>query len=108
MKNDKLALVAEMSKTNLVAIKTPAGITDRVEISDIIQQGGTWGPLTCSNTIDNVGKDAQKDERLLYLYKEVVEVVPLSMVDDLLSVTECGEQAVRMNAYINAKIELKN
>ena len=32
---------------------------------------------------------------------------PLSMVDDCLSVTECGNETILMNAIINAKIETK-
>ena len=107
LRNDKLALVADLNKESLVAIKTPVGLTDRINITDIVQQGGTWGPVTCSNTIDKVGKDAKKDEELLYQYKDVVEVMPLSMVDDLLAVSECGEKAVILNAYINSKVEMK-
>ena len=39
-----------------MAIKTAVGMTDRVNIPDTVQQGGTWGSLLCSNTIDTVGK----------------------------------------------------
>ena len=39
-----------------MAIKTAVGMTDRVDIPDTVQQGGTWGSLLCSNTIDTIGK----------------------------------------------------
>ena len=55
-RNDKISLLFESSQTNLVAVKTPAGLTERVNIPNIVQQGGTWGFLLCSNTVDTIGK----------------------------------------------------
>ena len=40
----------------MVAINTAVGQTERVNIPEITAQGGTWGPLLCSNSIDTVGK----------------------------------------------------
>ena len=55
-RNDKISLLFESIQTNLVAVKTPAGLTERVNIPNIVQQGGTWGFLLCSNTVDTIGK----------------------------------------------------
>ena len=44
-KNEKISLLYESNRMNMVAVKTAAGITERVNIPTIVQQGGTWGPL---------------------------------------------------------------
>ena len=48
--DDKLGLIYETSRTNMVAINTAVGQSERVNIPEITTQGGTWGPLLCSNT----------------------------------------------------------
>ena len=54
--NDKIALLYESSKTNLVAVNTGVGLTERIDIPKIVQKGGTWGPALCSNSVDKIGK----------------------------------------------------
>ena len=44
-RDDKLALVYEANKNNLVAVKRAVGLTDRVKISNVVMQGGVFGPL---------------------------------------------------------------
>ena len=105
-RDDRLGLVFESSRTNLVAVNTAVGQTARVNIPEIAQQGGTWGPMMCSNSIDVVGKYA-KENGQFYNYKNMVEVIPLAMVDDLMAVASCGMQSIEMNTSINALIELK-
>ena len=60
--------IFESSRTNLVAVNTAVGQTDRVDIPEIAQQGGTWGPMMYSNSIDVVGKYA-KEKKKSYNYK---------------------------------------
>ena len=55
-RDDKLALVYKMNKTNLVAVKTPYGLTKRILVDRIVMQGGKWGPLMCSNSMDMIGR----------------------------------------------------
>ena len=55
-RDDRLGLVYQLSRKNMVAINTAVGQTERVNIPEITAQGGTWGPLLCSNSIDAVGK----------------------------------------------------
>ena len=43
-----------------------------------------------------------------YTYKNMVDVIPLAMVDDLLAVSTCGMDSIDMNVTINSIIELKN
>ena len=60
LQNDKLALLYRASERNSVAVKTPVGLTNRIYMTNIVQQGGTWGPIKCSNSIDKVGKKFEK------------------------------------------------
>ena len=55
-RDDKLSLLYEANKKNMVSVKTAVGMTDRINIPNIVQQGGTWGPGLCSNSVDTLGK----------------------------------------------------
>ena len=105
-RDDRLGLVYETSKINRVAINTAVGQTERTVIPEIVTQGGTWGPMMCSNSIDTVGKYCEADGHI-YKYKNISKVIPLAMVDDLLSVSPCGTKTIAMNVTINTLIELK-
>ena len=52
------------------------------------------------------GRCYDKSENL-FLYKNMVPVMPLSMVDDILAVAQCGQKSLEVNTFINAQIELK-
>ena len=68
-KNDKLGLLYESNRKNMVAVNTAMGMTERVNISNIVQQGGTWGPILCSNSIDTLGKKCRDQNIHNHLYK---------------------------------------
>ena len=106
-RNDKISLLYETNKKNMVAVKTPHGITERVDIPKIVQQGGTWGPLLCSNSIDSLGKKCRDRGEHIYLYKSIASILPLAFVDDLNAITKCGHEAVSMNTFLTTQIELK-
>ena len=105
--DDKLALIYEGNSLNKVAVNTPVGLTDRVNIEHIVTQGGVFGPLQCSNSIDTIGKKCYSKGEHLYTYKKMVRIMPLSMVDDLLAVAPCSHKSVALNTYMNVQIELK-
>ena len=67
--NDKLSLLYNSGCENQVLVKTAGGKTDRVNMPKIVMQGGTWGPIQCSNSIDKLGKDCEKNREHLYWYK---------------------------------------
>ena len=54
-----------------------------------------------------MGKEALARGEYLYHYKEEVEVPCLTLVDDVLDISECGVKSVLSNAYLIAKFELK-
>ena len=107
IKDDNLALIYEMNKEVKVKVKTPFGFTKSESLERIIMQGETFGPLCCSVQVDSFGKECILKEKLLYTYKGEVGVPPLAMVDDLVCISECGVNSVLMNAFINAKTNIK-
>ena len=70
-------------------------------------QGENFGPLCCSVQVDTFGKECTEKNQLLYQYKGEVGVPPLAMVDDLVCISKCGINSVLMNAFINAKTNMK-
>ena len=55
--------------------------------------------------MDKLAKIFYQDTDLLYMYKNVVKVPVLGMVDDVLNVAKCSEQAVMSNSTINSFME---
>ena len=95
-RDDKLALLYRSNEVNLVAVKTAVGLTKRVNVPAIVQQGGTWGPMLCSNSIDTIGKKCRDRGEHFYLYKNTVRVLPFAMVDDCLGISRCGDESVAL------------
>ena len=105
-RNDKIALLYESNKENHVAVNTSVGLTSRVNRPKIVHQGGTWGPVLCSYTIDTIGKKSRNRGEFFYKYKGTVRVLPLAMVDDINGISKCGIESVALNTFINAQIEM--
>ena len=107
VQNQNLALIYEANSKNKVAVRIPGGVSERVEINGIVMQGEVMAPLECSVSVDTFGKECQKEEKYLYYYRDTVGVPSLSMVDDLVNVSECGLESVKLNAFMNAKTNTK-
>ena len=105
--NDKISLLYESNKTNMVAVKTTVGLTERVNMPNIVQQGGTWGPMLCSNTIDTIGKKCLQRDEHCYLYKNTAKILPLAFVDDLNGISKCGFDSIALNTFLTTHIEMK-
>ena len=73
-RNDKLCLLYKANSDSHVAVKTPVGQTDRINVSEIVMQGGTWGPLKCSNSLDKLEKLCETTGEHLYKYKNLVQI----------------------------------
>ena len=86
---------------NKVAINTAVGQTERMDINNVLTQGGTWGSLLCSNHIDSLGRRCVETGDYMYKYKNQLDVMPLAMVDDLLGVASCGHDSLSLNNFIN-------
>ena len=106
-RDDKLALIYESNVENLVAVNTPVGQTDRVNIPTIVQQGSGWGPMECSVSMDKLGKKCKERGVHQYRYKGLVRLLPLACIDDLLGFAPCGNKSIALNTFINTHIEMK-
>ena len=106
-RNDELALLYETNRDTQMAIKTAVGMTKRVGVPDIVQQGGTWGSLLCANSIDTIGKKCRDRNTHCYYYKNKARILPLGFIDDLNGIAKCGQESLELNTFINAQIELK-
>ena len=91
----------------MVAINTAVGLTERINIPNIVQQGGTWGPALCSNSIDTLGKKCCDQGIHNYRYKNISEVLIFAMCDNLNGVAKCGIESIALNTFITTHIELK-
>ena len=77
----------------------------------IEMQGTVLTSLKCSVQIDTLGKDclkSQKNKEILYKYLDVVSIPPLSMVDNILTVSEAGIKFIKMNSTVQSKIDAKS
>ena len=109
VKDDKFLLMAKSNEKCQVAVKTPWGsVTDRVEMKEIEMQGTVPAPLKCYVQLDSLGKECLATGEGLYAYKDCVNIPPLLMIDDAISVSDCGPDTVTVNAIIQSKVDLKN
>ena len=102
VKDDKLSLLYDVSKTNNVAVKTSLGVTG-FELNNNVLQGDVFGNMLASNQIDKFGKQCLENETHMYIYRNKIPIVPLTMCDDLLVISECGYQTDLVTAYINSQ-----
>ena len=100
--DDCLVLLHEANKEIQMAVKTPSGLTERQTIRNSVLQGDTWGSILASVQVDSIGKECLKEGHS-YLYKEILPVGFLGLVDDIIGVTEAGIKAQEMNTFINMK-----
>ena len=100
--DEKLALMYKANVNTNMAVNTAVGQTQRVIIKETVQQGGVFGPIMCSNSINKIGKMCcYEREEHLYLCKIRVNILPLSLCDNLLEISSCGQK------LLNTQIELK-
>ena len=110
MQNDKFILISNSNKSGNVSIKLPWGKNSKsFDINNVEMQGTVLAPLKCAASIDMIGKEALKENHsILYKYKKCVTIPPLSMIDDILAVTNCSVNSLKMNSIVEAKLRTKN
>ena len=104
--DDTLALIHKANKDVHMAVKTPSGLTKKQTIKNCVLQGDTFGSILASVQVDSIGKECM-EEGHSYLYKDILPVGFLGLVDDIIGVTEAGIKAQEMNAFINMKTAQK-
>ena len=105
--NDKLPLLFLENKSARVAIKTPGGLSRRINMKNLIMQGSLWGSMFCVVLMDKLGQAAYSNPELLYYYRGLVATPPLQMVDDVLGVQKCSYKSLRFNSTINTFMDLE-
>ena len=106
--DDKFVLLANSNRKCQVAVKTPWGsITERIVLENIEMQGTVPAPLKASVQLDTLGKECLENNEGLFKYKDCVNLPPLVFVDDILAVSKCGNDSVKMNGILQSKIDTK-
>ena len=91
-----------------VAVKTPWGsLTERITLEKLEMQGTVPAPLKASVQLDTLGKECIEKNEGLFKYKQCINITPLIMIDDVLAISNCGNDSVKMNAIIQSKIDTK-
>ena len=106
LKDDTLALIHQANEEIHMSVKTPGGLTERQILKNIVLQGDTWGSILASVQVDSIGK-AVEEAQLGYLYKGILPISFLGLVDDVIGVTEAGFKAQQLNAILNVKTSEK-
>ena len=106
--DDKFVILANANKTCKVAVKTPWGsITERITLDKLEMQGTVPAPLKASVQLDTLGRECIEAGEGLFKYKDCVNITPLIMMDDVLAISSCGNDSVKLNAIVQSKIETK-
>ena len=109
VKDDKFVTIANSNKNCKVAVKTPWGSkTQRKNIQNLEMQGTVLAGIKCSISIDTIGKEClENTQQPLYKYKSTTSIPPLSLIDDIISVSTCSSESISMNAIIQSKLQGK-
>jgi hypothetical protein len=105
--NDLFALIAKLDENAKVVVKTPCGVTDPFNLKKNVLQDSVFGPIKCSVQIDTLGRDCLTSGDGVYSYKNIIDVPPLAMIDDVLGIAKCSDESIELNSIINDKIEAK-
>ena len=97
LQDDKFNLLYNANSVVDISVRTPVGKTELGQIKNVVLQGDTFGPMLCSKQVDMFGKECLEEQKYTYLYKGEVEIPPLSMVDDVVCISECGYKATVQN-----------
>ena len=103
LNDDKLNLLYQANSHVKVAVRTPVGKTNSEDIYNVVIQGDVFSSLLCSKQVATFAKECLESNKYLYKYKDDVPIPPLSMVDDILCVSECGYQTALLNSYLKCK-----
>ena len=100
--DDNMVLLYKANQSINMAVKTPNGLSDRQTVNDLVLQGDTFGSILASVQVDRIGQECMAEGHF-YLYKNVLPVGFLGLVDDVVGITEAGYKAQQLNAFFNIK-----
>ena len=100
--DENMVLLYDANKEINMAVKTANGLTERQLITDTVLQGDTWGSILASVQVDKIGQDCTA-AGYSYLYKNILPVGFLGLVDDIVGITEAGYMAQQLIAAIDGR-----
>ena len=108
-KDNKFNIIAKLDETVSVKVYTPVKMSDEFKLDRVVLQGTVLAPIKSSIHLETFSRDCSSTNKgkLLYRYKHCTFIPPLEMIDDILTISKCGLQAVEMNAALNTMIECK-
>ena len=63
--------------------------------------------MLCSKQVGTFANECVEENKYLYNYKNEVPIPPLTMVDDVLCISECGFKTAMVNSFLNCKTSIK-
>ena len=100
--DDNLCLVYEANKEVNMAVNTPSGLSERQVIKNCVLQGDTFGSILAYVQVDTIENECEESD-YGFMYKDILQVSMLGLLDDIIGVTEAGYKALQLNALINVK-----
>ena len=105
--NDQFVLMSRSIEKCEVYVKTQWGsLCEKFDVENVEMQGGVLAPLRCSVQIDSLGQDIMSDltrNRELYRYMNCVPIPPMAMIDDVITITECGPSSIVLKATVQSE-----
>ena len=102
-----LNLLYEGNRKTRMCIETTFGISERVELNNVVMQGSVPGGLFCSNQLSKLCNKLYSEGNV-YMYKGQVPIPPLAMVDDVVSANLCNStDALTCNIKTDTFIQRK-
>ena len=106
--SDHLNLIHESDALSKIAIKTPLGLTKRVDVVKAVAQGEIPSPLKCTVTVDSISEEHTENlSEHLYEYKGTVAIPPLGMVDDQVGISNCGLDSALTTSHLNTQTNIE-
>ena len=89
---DTLNLLYIKNKNAQIAVKVNGNLTKSILVKEVVMQGNLWAGLKCSTRMDKLNKFMLREEHLKYFYMRYTNITigVLGMVDDTLSISNCG------------------
>jgi hypothetical protein len=102
MKNYLLNILFEDNVSAKIAIKMNGRLNERTIVKHVEMQGSVWGSLKCTTTMDKLNNIMLGHEDLKYRYRgdKNIEIGVLGMVDDTISISECGTSSIKKECHI--------
>ena len=63
--------------------------------------------MLCSKQVDKFGQECLEEQKYTYSYRGKEEIPPLTMVDDVICISECGYKSVMVNEFMQCKANSK-